>query len=68
MNNSIIKLILTIIIALGGGVTSTWYFSSSEIISRPLRDGLGMLALFICFVIAGILIAMILIGTDTNQT
>ena len=68
MNSSIIKLILIIIIALGGGITATWYFSNSEILSRPLRDGLGMLALFTCLVIAGILIVVILIRTNTNQT
>jgi hypothetical protein len=68
MNISINKLIATIIIALGGGVTATWYFSSSESLSRPIRDGLGMLALFTSLAIAGILIVVVLIRIDTNQS
>ncbi|SVE00140.1 uncharacterized protein METZ01_LOCUS452994, partial [marine metagenome] len=68
VNNSIIKLISIIILILAGGVTATWYFSTSETLSRPLRDGLGMLTLFTSFLIAGILIAVILIQTDKNQT
>ena len=66
VNNSIIKLISTIVLVFGGGVTATWYFSTSETLSRPLRDNLGMLTLFICFLVAAILIVIIIIRTDTN--
>jgi len=43
---------------------ATWYFSTWETLSRPLRDSLSMLVLFSNLLIAGILIVVILIRAD----